>query len=546
MSNQIQTLVDSLNSIVNSDSVLYTPAEVKDLTGLTIVYSIPGDVLTDYVYSNLENLGWEPSDEEVQVLEVPAQQELTLPVNNQLIAAVPANSNLIKSRYLEGKSASFLSANNLQINKKLAVKTRDGHRLLSEQSQVLNLLEETGYKHRGSLDKFNKAVDVLISNMVLHTRKNQWTRISLTESTYTGSDMSYTAIKNLVSSLEKAGQIEVIKGFNAKEGYKTGRSTCIRFHDESPVYQYICHQVAKDELRYNLDNKYVVLIRDNRKRVTLVEGDKIPAESVRLFDLYKNLAAQTTISIPTSVTSDPNVTFLPKMEYKNGNQGYCLDQLAPIHQVFNRKDLTTGGRFYSGICNLKKETRSSILFNGRLTSEVDFRACHLAILATQSNVSITKDPYTFGDIASRDTNKLFCLIAINAKSNHQMKQALGRKISDLGLEFTVEDWITSVSNKHPWLVPFFGTNMGSRLQNIESKIMAKAMIQFMSDKKSLVISIHDGCIVDRRYSLHMVDCLHDAFEAYFPRASKTVLAINCVVTDQGVEHFCRSERYSDR
>ena len=84
---QIQTLLDSLNSIVNSTEVTYTPSQVLELTGLQIAIAIPGDVLTDYVYSNLENLGWEP-EEEVQVLEIPAQQELALPVNTQLIAAV--------------------------------------------------------------------------------------------------------------------------------------------------------------------------------------------------------------------------------------------------------------------------------------------------------------------------------------------------------------------------------------------------------------------------------------------------------------------------
>ncbi len=541
-----QRLRDALNNIVDSDTLLYSIEDVFGMLGWAPRFSMTGKELIAFICEKLEDIEIDEylstRDVQIEVIE-PAKVEATsTPVNNDIVAAPVASRNLIKSRYLEGKSTSFLSANNLQLNKRIAVKTRDGHRLLSEQSKVLSLLEEAGYKHRPSLEKYNRSVDCLISNMVLHSRKNNWTRVSLTEGAYTGSDMSYTAIKNLLDALEKSGQIEVIKGFNAKEGFKTGRATCVRFHDESPLYQYICHQVAKDELRYNLDNKYVVLVRNNHKQVSLVEGDKVPANSVRLFELYKAAVENTTVSIPSSQTEDPNVTFLPKMTYKNGNEGYDLTQLTPIHQVFNRKDLSTGGRFYCGITNLKKETRGSILFNGRLTTEVDFRACHLSILATMSKTAITKDPYTFGDLTTREINKLFCLIAINSKSTHQMNQALNRKIKDLQLDFTLEDWVASVKAKHPWLVDYFGNNCGLRLQAIESKVVSRAMIRFMEKTKTLAISLHDGCLVFRVHAITMVNYLLDSMEEEFPLAPQSVRGQNICVTADGVSYFACAER----
>jgi hypothetical protein len=541
-----QRLRDALNNVIDSDSLLYSIEEVFTMLGWAPRFSMTGKELIGFIHEKIEDIEIENylanKDQEVIILEPIKVEATSTPVNNDIVATPVASRNLIKSRYLEGKASSFLSANNLQLNKKIAVKTRDGHRLLSEQSKVLSILEEAGYKHRPSLDKYNRTVDCLISNMVLHSRKNNWTRISLTEGAYTGSDMSYTAIKNLIDALEKSGQIEVIKGFNAKEGFKTGRSTCVRFHDESPLYEYICHQVAKDELRYNLDNKYVVLVRNNHKQVSLVEGDKVPANSVRLFDLYKAAVENTTVSIPSSQTEDPNVTFLPQMEYKNGNKGYDLTQLTPIHQVFNRKDLTTGGRFYCGITNLKKETRGSILFNGRLTTEVDFRACHLSILATMSGAAITKDPYTFGDLTTREINKLFCLIAINSKSIHQMNQALGRKIKDLQLGFSVEDWIASVDAKHPWLSNYFGGNAGLRLQAVESRVVSRAMINFMEKTKSLAISLHDGCLVDRRYAATMVEFMLDSLEEEFPLVPQAIRGQNICVVADGVSYFAHAER----
>jgi hypothetical protein len=533
----------SLENFVASETVRYSPTQILDLTGLEVSFPLTGEELSDYVYNKLESLLGESILEEIQVVTpVTAKDQAPIPVVNNNFDTTLPSMNAIRSRYMEGKEAGFLSANNLKVNYRIAIKSRDEAKLLSQQAKVLSMLEEAGFNHRPTLESYNNSVDYLLSSMVLHSRKNQWTRISLTESSYTNSKMSYTAVKKLISALEESGQIEVIKGFNAREGFKQGRSTCVRFHDESPIYSYVCSMVAKDELRFNLDNKYVVLVRDNRRRVSLVEGDKVPANTTRLFELYKAAADNTTVSIATSVTQDPNVTFLPQMEYKNGNKGYNLSQLLPIHQVFNNKALTTGGRYYCGISNLKKETRSQILFNGQRTSEVDFRSCHLSILATMSNKTVGYDPYTFGKITSRETNKLLCLIAINCKSQHQLNTALDSKIKELGLEITKEDWLRVVSERHPWLVQYIGTNAGLRLQAIESTIVTRAMVRFMEQTKSLAISLHDGLLVSKKYATLAANCMMDSYEAQFPLTSKAVIGDNCVVTCDGHAYHAFSER----
>ena len=531
--------IETTASVVKSlkpKSRTFTPEEALPYLGFLIASPIKEKDLRIFLdldeTTPLESV-LEASETIVEVVQdLPS---VSKPYNNDLEVIVPmvaprqpSRKTTVKtSRYLADRNSGFLSANNQEINKKVVIRERGTDKNISDLEPIVAMLKEAGYDHR-NLKAMNQTLNLFLSSTVLNTRKDMYTRVSLTESRYTGSGMSYTAIKKLIDALEKADQLEVIYGFNAAPGFEKGRTTCVRFYDESPIYTHICQMVAKDELRFNLDNKYVVLVRDNKKVVHLVEGDKVPADTKTMFDLYKTAAATCTVSIPTSVTEDPNVTFLPKMDYKGGTQGYNLEQLTPIHQVFNKMDLSKGGRYYCGISNLKKETRKRILINGRLTSEIDIRSCHLMFLANEENQVFVGDSYE-NPLTSREVNKLFINIALNCKSQYQMKTALSRRIEDLNCPFTVDEYLAFLDSKFPWLTKYLGKGVGLSLQRTEAKIMCAAMTSYMKQTKSLVISIHDGCIVAKKYETTMVDCLLASIKAAFPLTKSTVLFDNTAI-----------------
>jgi hypothetical protein len=534
-------LREALQLIVNNSFTVYHPSAIEELTGIKVAISLTGEDLIDYIYNV-----WENRDDEVFA---DVDREIVVAGDSNIydwksgtpVVCTEIHTDVdtrIRSRYMEGKPASYLSEHNIPVVEKLKVVDQRGLSL-SQDPVIIDLLAKRGFHHRPTLEAYNNTLDYMLASCAINSAAGNWSRTSLNPNKFTGSSMSHRAVAGLINALEVGvdgkQDWEVIRGFKAREGYKQGRETCFRFHDESPIYQRIVFLIKNAEYKVSLDNKYKTLIRSNNKKVVMVDESDVPEHTEFLFQTYKTALSAATISIPMAETQDPSLKLLPEFEYADGNLGYDLGQIAHLHQVYNRKDMGTGGRYYCGFANLKRETRDLTLINGFETTEVDFSSCHPSMLAMLSGKVMPADLYTFG-FADRQTNKSLMLIAINCTSSHKMQRALQKEINKLGLRFSPDDWIESVYEAHPWLVAHLGTNAGLRMMNIESEIMANAMTKFMTITNSVALCIHDAMRVQTRHADVAVYCMLSAWREYWKGAEEATVSCNGVVTALGVKY----------
>jgi hypothetical protein len=286
--------------------------------------------------------------------------------------------------------------------------------------------------------------------------------------------------------------------------------------------------LAKDDLQAHLNVQYGVYT-SRHKQKTKLDPSKTTQETEDLFTTIKSRIEATTVSIPMDETQDPCVNFLPKITYADGSRGYDLTQTLPIHQVYSRKDMKAGGRYYNRFLNLKKETRSKVLFNGAATTEVDIKSCFLSILATMEGVELPAERYNFGKVPV-SLNKLMINTAINCRSTAQAHTKLASQLDEAGVSVTVNSWITDLYAAYPWMIKYVGAFQGNALANHESKIMAQACVYFMNRTGSLALPIHDGVRVQSSLAGMMSSCIIDAWMGYWTTCDQEIAGKNIVVT----------------
>lgn len=190
-------------------------------------------------------------------------------------------------------------------------------------------------------------------------------------------------------------------------------------------------------------------------------------------------------------------------------------------KVFNNSSFEDGGRtYYEGgsIQILSSDIRKSITIDGSPVCSLDYTALHPSICAVKEGILLPEgfDPYAvtikgFDDELVRSLCKMVMLVCINAKD---LRSAVGAITSEIASDyrkmkkgedckwsllhshpkpFPTKDAITLLINRNQYLVPYFHTGYGIKLQNIDSRIMDNIIDRFLQ-KDELVLLIHDEVI----------------------------------------------------
>jgi hypothetical protein len=222
-------------------------------------------------------------------------------------------------------------------------------------------------------------------------------------------------------------------------------------------------------------------------------------------------------------------------------------------KVFNNSTFDEGGRtYYEGgsIQTLGGNIRSTITIDGEQTVGLDYKSLHPAMCAVREGVLLEKDfdPYAihidgFSDKLVRSVCKVIMLICINASNGKSAIGAITGKIAsdyrkwkkneDCKWEelhkhpkpFPTKYAMAELTNRNGYLVPYFHTGEGIKLQNLDSKILDNVIVEFLQ-KDELVLLVHDEVICRESMKDEVYTSMREAY--------KEVLGTydNCIIEEK--------------
>jgi len=233
----------------------------------------------------------------------------------------------------------------------------------------------------------------------------------------------------------------------------------------------------------------LILLRDTKHNEIDYE-DNVTIERMREnLRLYNSTMSQTRLGI------DLPPDTLPKNIDWDRNR---------LHRVFNNSNFGEGGRFYGGWWQeMPKEIRKHITVDGEKTVELDYSAMHLRMLYAKEGIDYIGDPYVIRtDSASmRPLCKVIVLVALNAESPKKAVAAIRKKMNfdpTLPKVKNLDQCVSDFVSFHARVSEYFFTGIGLRLQNIDSQIAERVMLELTS-KSIPVLPIHDSFICAKQH-----------------------------------------------
>lgn len=206
-----------------------------------------------------------------------------------------------------------------------------------------------------------------------------------------------------------------------------------------------------------------------------------------------------------------------------------------LHRVFNiNTDL--GGRFYGSYQQLPSKDRSSLLFNGKPTVELDYSSLHIAILYAWKGAEMLGDPYTIKGYDRNTVKGIFLrlvnvknlsalegVITTSAKESTKERFAKYRKerevfelraskglvaraptkpkfidsyIKNVPAGFNAKQFIIDLKERHSAIESLLGgDDIGLKLQRADSELMSKLMVDLYGRKRPIpCLPVHDSLV----------------------------------------------------
>lgn len=212
-------------------------------------------------------------------------------------------------------------------------------------------------------------------------------------------------------------------------------------------------------------------------------------------------------------------------------------------RTFNNGSFDMGGRFYGGWWqNCPKNIRRQILLNDWPTNELDYSSLHPTLLYSMEGIDyhrdIGGDPYAIEPVSFindplilRQMAKYILLIAFNASDQAKIPAAF-RKEQPAGsaskrlTNQQVFEVVNAVKNKHTPIEKYFGSGIGLRLQNTDSRISEEILKAFIA-KDEPVLLVHDSYIVRSGFE----EILEDVMQLSFNKVTGTTHATKIKYVD---------------
>lgn len=193
-----------------------------------------------------------------------------------------------------------------------------------------------------------------------------------------------------------------------------------------------------------------------------------------------------------------------------------------LRRIFSKGRTDRGGRLYGGWWQtIPKDYRRYVSINGRSTVEVDFSEMHPSMLYILDCQRPPPNIYDLGIIypgeapydpnvqphkARRKTIKRF----LNALINDEREQHQLSKTGSRQLKLSHEQLKERVLTKHPVIAKAVGTDTGSYLQYLDSKIACGVMLRLM-DQGIVALPVHDSFLVQREFESELIAAMQAEF-----------------------------------
>jgi hypothetical protein len=147
--------------------------------------------------------------------------------------------------------------------------------------------------------------------------------------------------------------------------------------------------------------------------------------------------------------------------------------------------------------------RKTILIDDQPTIEIDFSAFHIRMLYHLEGIDYQDDPYAVCEGPEmRDIYKAVSLIAINA-TEREAWGAIRDELKDRSIEppdrkNPYGSLVRGYKKAHPAIAHYLFSEIGRRLQNIDSRIMNAILVRLM-ENGILGLPVHDSVIVQRQH-----------------------------------------------
>ena len=193
-----------------------------------------------------------------------------------------------------------------------------------------------------------------------------------------------------------------------------------------------------------------------------------------------------------------------------------------LRRIFSKGQIDRGGRLYGGWWQtVPKDYRRYVTINGRSTVEVDFSEMHPSMLYILDGQRPPQNIYDLGIIypdeapydpnvqphkARRKTIKRFLNALINdERERHQLSKTGSRQ-----LKLNHEQLKELVLTKHPVIAKAVGTDTGSYLQYLDSKIACGVMLRLMG-QGIVALPVHDSFLVQREFESELIAAMQAEF-----------------------------------
>jgi hypothetical protein len=193
-----------------------------------------------------------------------------------------------------------------------------------------------------------------------------------------------------------------------------------------------------------------------------------------------------------------------------------------LRRIFSKGRIDRGGRLYDGWWQtIPKDYRRYVTINGRPTVEVDFSEMHPSMLYILDGQRPPQNIYDLGIIYSdeapydpnvqphksrRKTIKKFLNALINDEREQHRLNKTGSRLLKLGHDQLKELVLT----KHPVIAKAVGTDAGSYLQYLDSRIACGVMLRLMAQGIA-ALPVHDSFLVQREFESELITAMQAGF-----------------------------------
>lgn len=286
--------------------------------------------------------------------------------------------------------------------------------------------------------------------------------------------------------------LEDNKYINQKIGYfnkdiQKGKRT--RIWATAELVNFLSEQkITSEQIKTREKYSQIILKDENKKEIKFMETDQLKTLRDRIHKV-NNLYLQHSFTL-NGVNLFPRISAI----YNNSSFDCC-------GRLYNK---SKQGLDYQ---NLSAEKRKEIKIDGEETIELDYSALHITMLYHMQGVDLTFDPYSF--YSDRKQAKKVIYRIFNSDN-------IGRMIYGLNQEDTQVDWlnvITRAKQMHEKIAKYFGSGIGTKLMNIDSKIMLD-VLEYFADKQIVALGMHDSVIIQKKHYEELKQVMKETYKKY--------------------------------